>query len=326
MTFTDKRIYIAGSGGMVGSSLMRKLRSLDYELLLAPSSAELDLRNQSAVNKYFDSHKPEVVIVAAAKVGGIMANVKYRADFIYDNLMIEANVIDAAYRHGVEKLIFLGSSCIYPKEAPQPLKEEYLLTGPFESTNEPYAIGKMAGIKLCEGYHLQHGCNFYSLVPCNLYGSHDNFDPVASHVIPALIKKLHLAATEKVEEVVLWGTGKAKREFLYVDDLADAVVFSLGNLNADDLDGLGNSYINIGSGDDLEISELAQMIAGIVGYEGKLYFDPSKPDGMMRKVLDVSRMTARGWVYKTGLSDGLKETYHWYLDKEINRRAQALNL
>lgn len=309
----DKRIYIAGSGGMVGSSIRRELEGRGYVSLQTPSSGELDLIDQTAVRAFFFEKKPEIVILAAAKVGGILANDTHRADFLYNNLMIEANVINAAHQAGVEKLIFLGSSCIYPRNAGQPITEEALLTGVLESTNEPYAIAKIAGVKLCESYFRQYGANFYSVMPTNLYGPNDNFDLDSSHVIPALIRKFHTAKMEKIEKVTVWGTGKPLREFLYVDDLANAIAFLVENVDARDIYGDGVSHVNIGVGKDIEIGELASLIAQIVGFEGHIVFDTSKPDGTPRKLLDTSRMSRMGWTHTTSLAEGLRKTYDWFL-------------
>ncbi len=309
----DKKIYIAGSGGMVGSAVHRALEKLGYGSLHTPTSSELDLTDQHAVDQYFSAQKPEVVILAAAKVGGILANDTYRADFLYTNLMIEANVIHAAYRAGAEKLIFLGSSCIYPREASQPITEKELLTGPLESTNEPYAIAKIAGVKLCESYYRQYGANFYSVMPTNLYGPNDNFDLASSHVIPALINKFHAAKTKRDDAVTVWGTGKPRREFMYVDDLAEAVAFLMENVDARDIYGDGVSHVNIGVGKDIEIGELARLIARIVGFDGRIEFDTSKPDGTARKLLDTSRLSRLGWTYSTPLEDGLRQTYDWFV-------------
>ncbi len=313
MKFQDSKIYIAGSGGMVGGSLVRRLEDLNYREPIVRSSSDVDLRDQSAVEKLFQAEKPEIVIIAAAKVGGILANDRYRAEFIYDNLMIEANLIHAAYRHGVGKLILLGSSCIYPKMAMQPIKEEYLLTGPLESTNEPYAIAKIAGIKLCESYYRQYGCNFYSVMPTNLYGINDNFDLETSHVIPALIRKFIDAKRTGETSVTLWGTGTPRREFLYVDDLADAVIYLMEQTESVDIYGQGITHINIGYGTDITIRELAATIAGIVGFEGDLDFDTSMADGTPRKLLDVSRLSALGWEHKINLKDGLERIVEWYM-------------
>lgn len=314
MDFRDKKIYVAGSNGMAGSAIARALRGAGFHNLVERTSEELDLRRQSAVVDLFAAEKPELVIVAAARVGGILANDQLRADFIYDNLMIEANVIHSAYLSGVEKLIFLGSSCIYPRLAPQPMREEYLLGGPLEPTNEPYAVAKIAGIKLCESYYKQHGANFFSVMPTNLYGPHDNFDLETSHVIPALMRKFHSAKLQRDDRVIVWGTGTPRREFLFVDDLADAVVFLLENVNAEGLYGQGISHINIGCGKDLQIREIAVLIGEIVGYDGRIVFDETKPDGSPQKLLDIGRLSALGWRSKTSLREGLAKTYSWFLE------------
>jgi len=309
----SSKIYIAGHTGLVGSALVRKFTSAGYNNLVYTPYPEYDLRNQQQTNDFFEREKPEYVIIAAAKVGGILANNTYRAEFIYDNIMIESNIIHAAYLNKVNKLIFLGSSCIYPKNCPQPMKEEYLLTGPLEPTNEPYAIAKIAGIKLCENYYRQYGCNFYSVMPTNLYGPNDNFNLETSHVLPALIRKFHEAKFNDINVVKVWGTGKPRREFLYVDDMADACVYLLENLNADELYSSGVSHINIGSGKDIHISELALMIKDIVGFKGNIIFDNSKPDGTPRKLLDVSRLHTLGWENKMSLENRIQETYSWYI-------------
>lgn len=314
MVGKNSKIYIAGSSGMVGSAIKKRLENSGFANLLCRTSEELNLVNQSAVEEFFSNEKPEIVILAAGKVGGILANDTFRADFIYQNLMIQANVIHAAYKNTVEKLISLGSSCIYPKFAAQPIKEETLLTGELETTNEPYAIAKIAGIKLCENYFRQYGANFLSLMPTNLYGENDKFDLSASHVIPALIRKFHEAKTAKSPSVVLWGTGAARREFLYADDLAEAVVFIMENLDAADLYKQGISQINIGTGEDIEIKRLAEIIKNIVGFEGEIEYDRAKPDGTPRKLLDVSRLNALGWKYSTTLENGLRKTYEWFLE------------
>ncbi len=307
----DSSIYIAGHKGMVGSAIKRRLESEDFHNLILRDSAELDLRSQSSVNAFFTAEQPEYVFLAAAKVGGIMANNLYRAEFLYDNLMIEANVIHAAYQSGVKKLLFLGSSCIYPKLAPQPLKEESLLTGLLEETNEPYAIAKIAGIKLCDAYRSQYGCHFISAMPTNLYGPNDNYDLKTSHVLPALIRKFHRAKVEKLPAVVLWGSGSPLREFMHVDDLADACLFLMQNYDEPD-------FVNVGTGEDLSILELAKLIAGIVGYRGAIDNDLSKPDGTPRKLMDVSRLSALGWQASIGLEEGIRQVYEqckeedWY--------------
>jgi len=310
----NTKIYVAGHNGMVGSAITRKLQSEGYENLVTRSFEELDLTRQEQVEKFFEEEKPEVVIIAAAKVGGILANNTYRAEFIYDNLMIEANIIHAAYKNKVEKLIFLGSSCIYPKFAPQPMKEEHLLTGELEQTNEPYAIAKIAGIKLCENYYKQYDCNYYSVMPTNLYGPNDNFDLETSHVLPAMIHKMHAAMQSNNHAVLLWGTGKPKREFLYVEDLADAVVYLMNKINAKDLYEQGLTQINIGTGEDLSIAELADTIKNVVGFNGEIKYDSTKPDGTPRKLMDVSRLHELGWKHKTSLEEGIKKTYTWFLE------------
>lgn len=312
--FRNKKIYLAGHTGMVGSAILRELKKKNYNNLLLKDLNELDLRNQSAVNELFKSEKPEVVIVAAAKVGGILANNTYRAEFIYDNLMIQSNLIHASYMIGVEKLIFLGSSCIYPKLAPQPLKEEYLLSGYLEYTNEPYAIAKIAGIKLCESYYKQYGCNYFSVMPTNMYGPNDNFNLETSHVLPALLRKFHEAKESKLPTVTIWGTGKPMREFMYVDDIVDAIIFMMESINAKDLYEKGISQLNVGTGKDLTIAELANIISEVVKYDGKVEYDTSKPDGTPKKLLDVSRINSLGWKYKTELKDGIIKTYKWYLE------------
>ena len=295
------KIYIAGHRGMVGSGLERKLRKEGYHNIVTRTSAELDLRNQQAVNEFFEKEKPAYVILAAAKVGGIHANNTYRAEFIYDNLMIEANIIHAAYLNNVTKLLFLGSSCIYPKMAPQPLKEEYLLSGYLESTNQPYAIAKIAGIEMCDSYRAQYGCNFISAMPTNLYGTNDNYHPENSHVLPALIRRIVLAKKNNEPNVTIWGTGTPKREFLHVDDLADACYFLLQNYNQQGL-------VNIGCGTDISIKELAKLIVDEVGYEGELVFDTTKPDGTPRKLMDTSKINNLGWMPIIDLKYGLKKT------------------
>lgn len=308
MNLQDK-IYIAGHRGLVGSAIVRELLEKGYRHLVTRTHEELDLQRQNAVEDFFAAEKPKFVFLAAAKVGGIHANNTQGGVFIYDNLMVQANVIHAAYKHGVKKLLFLGSSCIYPKLAPQPLKEEYLLTGPLEPTNEPYAVAKIAGIKMCEAYNRQYGTDFISVMPTNLYGPGDNFDLETSHVLPALIRKIHAARSADKSEVMLWGTGKARREFLYVDDLAEACVLLMQKHTSKDLGGI----VNIGCGKDLTIAELAQAIAQTVEYTGKFVYDTSKPDGTPQKLLDITRLTQLGWTAKTSLQDGLKKTYAAYL-------------
>jgi len=295
------KIYIAGHRGMVGSALERKLRKEGFTNIITRTSKELDLRNQLAVNEFFEKEKPEFVILAAAKVGGIHANNTYRAEFIYDNLLIEANIIHAAYLNKTTKLLFLGSSCIYPKLAPQPLKEEYLLSGYLESTNQPYAIAKIAGIELCDSYRAQYGCNFISAMPTNLYGTNDNYHPENSHVLPALIRRIILAKMNNEPNVTIWGTGTPKREFLHVDDLADACYFLLQNYNEQGL-------VNIGCGKDVSIKELADLIVSEVGYNGHLIFDATKPDGTPRKLMDTSKLTNLGWSPYINLVEGIKKT------------------
>lgn len=301
MNKSDK-IYVAGHNGMVGSAIVRQLKSNGFTNLLVRTSKELDLTNQQAVNSFFETEKPNYVFLAAAKVGGIHANNVYRADFLYQNLMIEANVIHAAYLNKVTKLLFLGSSCIYPKMAPQPLKEEYLLTGFLEATNEPYAIAKIAGIKLCESYRRQYGCNFISAMPTNLYGPNDNYDLNNSHVLPALIRKFHTAKVENQLQVEIWGTGTPLREFLHVDDLAAACLFLMKNYNEE-------LFVNVGSGTDISIKDLALLVKKTVGYKGDLVFNTSKPDGTPRKLMDVSRINQLGWKHNISLEEGIKTVY-----------------
>lgn len=298
----NSKIYVAGHRGMVGSAIVRKLQSEGFGNLLVTEKAELDLRDGAAVKEYFEKQKPEYVFLAAAKVGGIHANNIYRAEFLYDNLMIEANIIHAAWQSGVTKLLFLGSSCIYPKLAPQPLKEEYLLTGPLEPTNEPYAIAKIAGIKMCEAYRDQYGCNFISAMPTNLYGQGDNYHPSNSHVIPALIRRFHEAKLAGASEVEIWGTGRPLREFMYVDDLADACLFLMQNYNE-------KLFINIGTGQEVSILDLAHLLAKTVGFHGAIRFNPTMPDGTPRKLMDGSRLQRMGWTYRYSLAQGLEKTY-----------------
>ncbi|MDI3546997.1 MAG: GDP-L-fucose synthase [Halanaerobiales bacterium] len=301
----DDKIYVAGHRGLVGSAIMRKLKKEGYSNLLFRTSSELDLRRQAEVEDFFAKEKPDYVFLAAAKVGGIKANDRYSAEFIYDNIMIQSNVIEAAYRNNVKKLLFLGSSCIYPKYAKQPMKEEYLLDGKLEPTNEAYAIAKIAGLKMCQHYNKQYGTNFISVMPTNLYGPNDNFNLETSHVFPALIRKFHEAKVNNKDEVVIWGTGKPRREFLHVDDLADAVVYLMNNYD-------GSEIINIGTGKDISIRELTQLIKEIVGFEGKIVNDTSKPDGTPRKLLDVSKLNELGWKARIDLREGIKMTYEWY--------------
>jgi GDP-L-fucose synthase len=314
----NKKVYLAGHTGMVGSAILRELQAHGYKNIIYKDLKELDLRNQSEVQKFFAETKPEIVIIAAAKVGGILANNTYRAEFIYDNLMIEANLINSSYLNKVEKLVFLGSSCIYPKLAPQPLKEEYLLTDTLEFTNEPYAIAKIAGIKLCENYYRQYGCNYISAMPTNLYGPNDNFNLETSHVLPALLRKFHEAKVEGKESVTIWGTGKPLREFMFVEDLANAIVFMMENIEAKDLYENGITHLNVGSGKDIAISDLAKLITEISGFDGKIVYDSSKPDGTPRKLMDVTRINSLGWKYKTELQDGIRITYNWFCSKIKN--------
>lgn len=296
------KIYIAGHKGMVGSAIMRKLEGEGYNNLLYRVSKELDLKDQQEVKKFFENERPEYVFLAAAKVGGILANNTYRAEFIYDNITIQNNIIHFSYKYGVKKLLFLGSSCIYPKLAPQPLKEEYLLTGLLEPTNESYAIAKIAGIKMCQAYRSQYDCNFICVMPTNLYGPGDNYDLENSHVLPALIRKFHEAKENDAQSVEIWGTGTPKREFLHVDDLADACVFLMLKYNETEI-------INIGTGEDITIKDLALLIKKVVGFEGELKFDSTKPDGTPRKLLDVSGMNSLGWKYRISLENGIRSTY-----------------
>ena len=304
------KIYIAGHRGMVGSGLERKLRIEGHNNIIKRTSSELDLRNQHAVNDFFEKEKPEYVILAAAKVGGIHANNTYRAEFIYDNLMIEANIIHAAYLNQVTKLLFLGSSCIYPKMAPQPLKEEYLLSGYLESTNQPYAIAKIAGIEMCDSYRAQYGCNFISAMPTNLYGTNDNYHPENSHVLPALLRRIILAKKNNNSSVVIWGTGKPRREFLHVDDLADACYFLLQNYNEPGL-------VNIGWGVDVSIIELATLIASEVGFTGILDLDTTKPDGTPRKLMDMTKLSNLGWKPSVQIEEGIRKTIAEVYDRII---------
>jgi GDP-L-fucose synthase len=306
---TKSKIYIAGHRGMVGSAIKRNLESKGYINLMCRSHSELDLTDQQAVNEFFESEKPEYVFLAAAKVGGILANSTYPAEFIYDNLMIEANIIHAAHIYGVKKLLFLGSSCIYPKFAPQPMKEEYLLTGELESTNEAYAVAKIAGIRLCKHYNQQYDTNFISVMPTNLYGPNDNFDLETSHVMPALIRKFHEAKINNEPKVTIWGSGSPKREFLHVDDMADACIYLMENYDYADI----GEFVNIGVGKDLSIKELAELIKDVVDYEGDIVYDSSKPDGTPRKLLDVSKLNGLGWTSSIGLKEGIKATYRWYV-------------
>jgi GDP-L-fucose synthase len=348
----NSKIYVAGHKGLVGSAIKKNLISKGFLNIICRTHDELDLLDQKAVEDFFKEEKPEYVILAAAKVGGIIANNKYRADFIYENLQVQNNVIHQSYLNGVKKLLFLGSTCIYPKEAPQPMNEDSLLTSPLEYTNEPYAIAKIAGIKMCESYNLQYGTNFISVMPTNLYGPNDNFDLEKSHVLPAMIRKIHLAKLlneQKYDEVVknlkvssideakkylsnfgvdeqkveIWGTGKPRREFLYSEDMADACVFLLENVDFKDVikdkdKEIRNTHINIGSGVDISIKELALLVKSIVGFNGELYFNTDKPDGTMKKLTDVSKLNSLGWKYKMELEDGIKTMYSWYLSQLDN--------
>ena len=304
------KIYVAGHRGLVGSAIVRKLRQEGFTNLVMATSKELDLREQAAVREFFAAERPEYVFLAAARVGGILANNTYPADFIYQNLMIEANVIESARLFGVDKLLCLGSTCIYPKMAPQPLKEEYLLTGPLEPTNEWYAVAKIAGIKLCQAYQRQYGCKFISAMPTNLYGPEDNFDLESSHVMPALIRKFHEARVANAASVTVWGSGKPLREFLHVDDCASACLFLMQNYE-------GEGIVNIGVGEDITIARLAGIVGEVVGYEGKIVYDASKPDGTPRKLVDVSRINGLGWRASIGLEEGVRRTYEWYLENKV---------
>jgi GDP-L-fucose synthase len=310
------KIFIAGHNGMVGSAIYKKISNIkDVEIYVA-NKTSLDLLDQTKTTKYFYNHEFDIVIDCAAKVGGIYSNDTYRADFIYENLQIQNNLIHASYLTNVKKFLFLGSSCIYPKFSEQPIKEEYLLTSPLEYTNEPYAIAKIAGIKMCESYYKQYGCNFISIMPTNLYGPNDNFHPQNSHVLPGLLHRFHLAKIENKPFVEIWGTGKAKREFMHVDDMADACLHVMNNLDAKELYSQNISQINIGSGIETTIHKLAEKISLIVGYEGQIKFDLSKPDGTMRKLLDSTRLKKLGYIAKIKLEDGLKDTYNWYLNNQ----------
>jgi len=304
----NSKIYIAGHRGMVGSAIYRKLEKEGFTNFITRTSSELDLRNQQDVADFFASEKPEYVFLAAAKVGGIIANDTYRADFLYENLQIQNNIIHSSYINEVKKLLFLGSSCIYPKMAPQPLKEEYLLTGLLEPTNEPYAIAKIAGIKMCDAYRAQYGCNYISVMPTNLYGYNDNYHPQNSHVLPALIRRFHEAKVQKLSAVTIWGTGSPKREFLFADDLAEACYYLMQNYNEEGL-------VNIGTGQDLSIKDLALLIQKIVGYDGEINFDTSKPDGTPRKLMDVTKLHSKGWKHKIELEEGIALAYGDFLSK-----------
>jgi GDP-L-fucose synthase len=308
---TGKRVFVTGHRGMVGSACVRRLSSEGVDVITA-GRADVDLRTQQAVADFMAATKPDVVIVAAAKVGGILANDTYPAEFLYDNLMIETNLVQAAHQEGVRKLLFLGSSCIYPRDAPQPITEDALLTGPLEKTNEWYAIAKIAGIKLCQAYRRQYGCDFISAMPCNLYGPNDSFHPERSHVIPGMIRRFHEAARRGDDIVTCWGTGTPRREFLHVDDLADACVFLLKTYS-------GEGHLNIGTGSDITVAALADTVAAVTGYAGRIAWDTTKPDGTMRKVMDVSRLTALGWRARIPVADGLRSAYRWFLEQETVR-------
>ena len=313
---SESKLLIAGSTGLAGSAILRALRAQGYRNLITKTRRETDLTDRAAVDHLFATERPEYVFLAAAKVGGILANATYPADFLRDNLAIELNVIDSAWRHGVKKLLFLGSSCIYPKHAPQPMKEEHLLTGALEPTNEPYAIAKIAGIKLCQAYRAQYGFNAISLMPTNLYGPGDNFDLDNSHVLPALLRKFHEAKTERRPEVTIWGTGTPRREFLHVDDLAAAALFLMEHYDEPGI-------VNVGTGQDITIAALAQLIARIVNYSGALVFDASKPDGTPRKLLDITRLSNLGWRASISLEDGIRSTYNWFLENTASARRAA---
>lgn len=309
----DARIYVAGHAGLVGSALVRRLQAEGFSRLLTATREELDLRDQGAVNRWFEAQRPEIVFLVAGTVGGILANSTRPAEFIYDNLMIHATVVHAAHRTGVRRLLYLGSSCIYPRHAPQPIREQDLLTGLLEPTNEPYAIAKIAGIKLCQAYRRQYGCDFISAMPTNLYGPNDNFDLESSHVLPALIRKFHDAKVEGRRSVTAWGTGAPRREFLHVDDLADACLFLARHYDEDE-------HVNVGTGEDLSIRELAELVRDVVAPGVVLELDPTKPDGMPRKLLDVSRLHALGWRHRIGLREGIESTYAWFLEHEASLR------
>lgn len=305
----ESKIYVAGHRGLVGSAIIRRLKADGFNGILTKDRDELDLMRQVEVEAFFEREKPEYVFLAAAKVGGILANNNFPAEFIRDNLLIQSNVIDAAYRFGVKKLLFLGSSCIYPKHAPQPMKEEYLLTGPLEPTNEWYAISKIAGIKMCQAYRRQYGFDAISIMPTNLYGPNDNFDLETSHVLPALIRKFHEARVSGSKNVVVWGTGRPKREFLYIDDLADAALFLMENYSDDEI-------VNVGVGEDISIADLAALVSEVVGFEGEIAFDKSKPDGTPRKLLDVGSINTLGWQARTSLHEGVSNAYRWYAEQQ----------
>lgn len=316
----NSKIYVAGHGGLVGSALVRKLQSEGYNNLVFKTFSELDLTNQKKTAEFFSEEKPEYVFLAAAKVGGILANNSYPAQFVYENLQIQNNIIHQSYLNGIKKLLFLGSSCIYPGKSPQPIKEEYLLTGPLEPTNEPYAIAKIAGIKMCQSYNRQYGTNFIAVMPTNLYGPGDNFDLSNSHVMPALIRKFHEAKEAGEKRVAVWGTGKARREFLYVDDMADGCVFLMNKFNpTKEQNEHGNIFVNLGTGKDLTIQELAVLAKEVVDYSGEIIWDTSKPDGTPQKLLDVSKIQDMGWKYKIDLEQGMKMLYEWYKNEVANK-------
>jgi GDP-L-fucose synthase len=312
----SSKIYVAGHTGLVGSALVRNLQDQGYKNLVYKTFEELDLTNQQAVADFFELEKPEYIFLAAAKVGGIMANNTYPAQFIYENLQIQNNIIHQAYLNGVKKLLFLGSSCIYPKNCPQPMKEEYLLSGKLEETNEPYAIAKIAGIKMCQSYNRQYGTNFIAVMPTNLYGPGDNFDLEKSHVMPAMIRKFHEAKIKGDKEVMLWGTGTPHREFLYVDDMAQGCIFLMNNFEpTKEQNETGDIFVNLGTGEDQTIKELAEIVKEVVGFEGDIIWDATKPDGTVRKLLDVSKIYGLNWKYSFELNEGINNTYKWYLDK-----------
>ena len=309
---TDSKIFIAGRRGRVGSAIERKFRENGYNNIVGLGSKELDLRKQKEVFEYFKKEKPDYVILAAAKVGGIMANIKAPAEFLYDNLAIQNNIIGASYENGVKKLLFLASSCIYPRESQQPMKEEYLLEGKPEPTNEGYALAKIVGLKLCEMYNKQYGTDYISVMPCNIYGTGDNFDPEKSHVVAALIRKFHEAKVNGANKVSIWGSGNARRELMFVDDLADACFYLFNNYS-------GNEFFNVGTGIDYSIKEIANYISDVIGYEGEIEFDTSKPDGMPQKLMDINKLKNRGWTAKTDLKDGIKKTYKYYIEEVANK-------
>ena len=314
----NSKIFIAGHNGMVGSAILRKLKNQSYENLIIKTRSQLDLTQQSKVEAFFEKEQPEYVFVAAAKVGGILANDTYPAEFIYQNLQIQNNLIHSAHQCKVKKLLFLGSSCIYPRECPQPMKEEYLLTGLLEPTNEAYAIAKIAGIKMCQFYYRQFKSNFISIMPTNLYGPEDNFDLEKSHVLPALIRKFHEAKIYNQKSVIIWGTGIAKREFLFVDDMADASIFIMNNVEAKELYEKNISHINVGTGMDISIGSLAEMVKKIVGFTGEIIYDTTKPDGMLKKQLDITRLKNLGWEPETELNDGINKAYKWYIEHLVS--------